>query len=137
MDPKRARDLYQKYAAAVAYVAVETPSGDHRIGSAFHLGENIWVTARHVVDGNKILEIGTTTNSIEDYSEKLEKNNGVLDGDWFSASGGYKVVGQPMLHPEQGVDVAVLRLEGPYTRGWIGHEPELWGERSRQPIPIV
>lgn len=42
-----------------------------------------------------------------------------------------------MLHPDPAVDVAVLRLEGPYTPGWPGHEPELWGDRSQQPMPIV
>jgi hypothetical protein len=72
MDSRRARDLYYKYRAAVAYVAVETPPGDQRIGSAFHVGEGIWVTARHVVEGNRVLAVGTTENSIDDYSEKLE-----------------------------------------------------------------
>jgi hypothetical protein len=42
IDSRRARDLYYKYRAAVAYVAVETPAGDESIGTAFHVGDNIW-----------------------------------------------------------------------------------------------
>jgi hypothetical protein len=29
------------------------------MGSAFHVGENVFITARHVVDGNEILEVLT------------------------------------------------------------------------------
>lgn len=49
-----------KYRAAVAYVAVETPAGDERIGTAFHVGNNTCVTARHAVEGNLVREIATT-----------------------------------------------------------------------------
>jgi hypothetical protein len=40
MEPTRARDLFYKYAGAVAYVAVETPADDQAIGTAFHIGDN-------------------------------------------------------------------------------------------------
>ena len=33
MKPK---ELHEKYASAVAFIAVETPDGDQTIGSAFH-----------------------------------------------------------------------------------------------------
>lgn len=136
MTATRARDLFFKYAAAVAYVAAETPAGDQQVGTAFHVGDNMWVTARHIVDGNKIDAIATTTGSVGAYSKTLEETGGVLEGDAFSLEGGYRVVGKPMLHPDQRVDVAVLCLEGPFTSADLGPEPELWGDRS-QPTPVV
>lgn len=113
MDALRARDLYYKYRAAVAYVAVETAKGDQQIGTAFHVGDNIWVTARHVVENNRILEVATTRESIADYSATFRKNDGAPAGAWFSHAGIYRVAGEPMLHPDPDVDVAALRLDGP------------------------
>lgn len=57
------RQLFDRYAAAVAYVAVELPNGDQAIGSAFHVGDGVFVTARHVVEGRKILEIANTVHA--------------------------------------------------------------------------
>src|SRR4051794_25472985 len=91
MDTSRARELYNKYRAAVAYVAIETTHGDQRIGTAYHVGEGIWITARHVVDGNKVLEIGVAP---------------------FDR---YRLADDPFLHPGDGVDVAALLLEGPLS----------------------
>jgi hypothetical protein len=70
------------------------------------------VTALHVVEGNRILEIATTRWSIADYTATLAKTGGVLNGDSLSHYGFYRLVGEPMFHPE-GADVAALRLEGP------------------------
>ena len=56
------RDLFERYAPAVAYVSVRLPNGDESIGSAFHVGEGVFVTARHVVEGCTILEIANTVD---------------------------------------------------------------------------
>jgi V8-like Glu-specific endopeptidase len=93
MDPSRARDLYYKYAAAVAYVAVRTPAGDESIGTAFHIGSNIWITARHVVEDNEILDIATTRNSVSEYTATLERTGGSLDSSLFSLHGRYRLKG--------------------------------------------
>lgn len=58
MSTESPYELYKKYSKAIAYVAVEKPDGGQGIGTAFHVGEGSFVTARHVVEGNKILEIG-------------------------------------------------------------------------------
>jgi hypothetical protein len=50
----------------MAYIAVEHPDGTSGIGSAFHVGEGVFVTARHVVDGLRIREIATTERSYID-----------------------------------------------------------------------
>ncbi len=133
MDITQAHDLYREHAAAIAYVAVETPDEDERIGTAFHIGENVWVTARHVVEGNKILRIATTEDSIATYSQRMEENRGALKGEWFSPCGVYRLEGEPMLHPTEGVDVAVLKLDGPY--GEFGGA--LYGFPKSQPVPVV
>src|SRR6185503_18471577 len=52
-----AQHLFRKYAPAMAYVVVEKPNGDESIGSAFHVGEGVFVTARHVVDGCALKEV--------------------------------------------------------------------------------
>jgi Trypsin-like peptidase domain len=60
MDSSTARRLYADHAHALAYVDVEKPNGDRNIGSAFHVGEGVFVTARHIVEGNKIVEVKIT-----------------------------------------------------------------------------
>jgi hypothetical protein len=133
VDDSQAHDLYQEYAAAVAYVAVKTPAGDESIGTAFHIGGNVWITARHVVEGNKIVKIGTTESSIANYAQTMAENHGILKGDMFSSSGTYRLVGQPMLHPEDGVDVAALKLDGPYGE----FQGNLYGFPKSMPVPVV
>jgi hypothetical protein len=60
----------------MAYVAVEKPDGSHSIGSAFHVGECVFVTARHVVEGNKILVIKITESIAIDIREYLSRMYG-------------------------------------------------------------
>lgn len=57
MDSLIARKLAHQFGAAVAYVAVRTRDGDASIGTAFHIGERVFLTARHVVENNLIEEI--------------------------------------------------------------------------------
>jgi V8-like Glu-specific endopeptidase len=75
MDDVRAHAVFQEYATGVAYVAVETPASDQKIGSAFHVDENVWITARHVVEKNKIIEIGTTESSTARYLESSKRRD--------------------------------------------------------------
>lgn len=60
MNSRQATTLYQRYACALAYVDILRPNGDRGIGSAFHVGNGVFVTARHVVEGNSIVEIKIT-----------------------------------------------------------------------------
>jgi trypsin-like peptidase len=134
MDQERARDLYFKYRAAVAYVAVRTPAGDNAIGTAFHVGDNVWITARHVVAGNAIEEIATVDESIDRYTERLDMDGGVRLSSECSPAGSYRVVGEPLLHPDETVDVAALQLTGPYSNAF--DKPVLLGDRGR-PTPVI
>lgn len=87
------RELYKRYASSVAYVEVQTPNGDIKIGSAFHVGEGIFITARHVVKDNRIVSVGINV------AGNLTPQEGILK------SG-------PFLHPDDNVDVAAIGLDG-------------------------
>lgn len=106
------RKLFERYAPAVAYVCVELPNGEQSIGSAFHVGDGVFITARHVVDGNKILEIA---NTIERYVPDESGNTTFhdLEGSFrvVCPSKG-RVVQGPLFHPDDSVDVAALVVEG-------------------------
>ena len=41
----------------MAYVAAQAADGSFRRGSAFHVGEGVFVTARHVVENLRIIEV--------------------------------------------------------------------------------
>jgi len=60
MDSRTARHLYAQHRKAMAYVEIQKPDSTLGIGSAFHIGEGVFVTARHVVEGNKILQVKIT-----------------------------------------------------------------------------
>lgn len=53
------QETYLRAAAAVAVVSV-IKDGDEHNGSAFHIGDGIFLTARHVVDGVEIKEVAST-----------------------------------------------------------------------------
>lgn len=106
------RELYERYASAVAYIAVQTPKGDETIGSAFHVGDGVFITARHVVDGNKILSIGTTTERVVPDSNGLVTIQG-KPGRYRSIHAGVGVLRSgPHFHPDESIDVAALVVDG-------------------------
>jgi Trypsin-like peptidase domain len=60
LDSQAAQKLFLKYAPCMAYVAVRGRDGSNSIGSAFHVGEGVFVTARHVVENLEIVEVRST-----------------------------------------------------------------------------
>lgn len=109
---KKARQLFEKYAPAVAYICVELPNGNQSIGSAFHVGDGVFITARHVVDGCKILEVANTINHRVPDEEGSLTIHGVKGRfRHISASHG-RVVRGPLFHPDDQVDIAALVVEG-------------------------
>ncbi|WP_083294665.1 S1 family peptidase [Burkholderia plantarii] len=87
MPPSDAFGIYKKFSGSIVYVSVAQPDGTEGIGSAFHVGEGVFVTARHVVENNEILEVGR-----HDIGEKFE------------------IIAGPFLHKNITIDVAVFRV---------------------------
>lgn len=63
------QSIYHKCRRGVAYVTVEASDGSESIGTAFHIGQGYFVTAKHVVDKNQIIEVGITQprNKLTEY----------------------------------------------------------------------
>lgn len=128
MDSNRARRLYAEHAAAMAYIDVERSDGSRSIGSAFHVGDNVFVTARHVVENNKIIEIKVTEpvgiTTVEYFQEVLKLDNAevrarehekawgrdraILFKHWIEP---LTIIDGPHFHDHPDVDVAAFRVE--------------------------
>jgi len=94
------QETYARAAGAVAFIAIVNANGDDGIGSAFHIGDGIFVTARHVVDGVTIKEIATTKSA--HLSEEAGKKP--------VPPRRLKIVDGPHYGPD-GLDVAVFRVD--------------------------
>src|SRR5687768_4097318 len=104
--------MYEKYAAGLAYVAVELPNGDQSIGSAFHVGGGVFVTARHVVEKNRILSVTTTVHRHVPDPNGLVSFHGLPGKYRWIEAGEAKVVSGPHCHPKSDIDVAAIVTEG-------------------------
>ena len=101
-----ARAQFEHYGPCVAAVETFTANGDRRIGAAFHVGEGVYVTARHVVQ-DKIISV-------------------------FNANVGQGlIVSGPHFHPDPSVDIACFRVEevwpdyiplGGHLDDWMGRD---------------
>ena len=117
MDTEQARKLFERYRGSVAYVEVETPTGDRHLGSAFHVGEGVFVTARHVIEGNLIRSVGTT----EIVYIPLEGDDAATARTYLHSGaddipvhriepGTFRVVSGPHLALDARIDIAVFRV---------------------------
>ena len=142
----------------MAYVAVESPDGTPGIGSAFHVGEGVFVTARHVIEHKRIVEVAMTEHTyvrlegdeaagarvfVNDGQEKYpvhRVDNGVL-----------QIHRGPFFHPNQQVDVAAFQVaeideRTPYARlgdhldDWLGESDFVLSEAiilGYPPLPFT
>jgi S1-C subfamily serine protease len=128
MDTKKARDIYENFAASVAYICVEDKNKDEHIGSCFHVGEGVFVTARHVVEGMTVKSIGTTVpyNEYEDSDVKGVRISKTTYHPSESSS-----FDDPLYHPNPDVDVAIIKVHdleapavplGSHLDDWLGYE---------------
>lgn len=130
MDTRRAQQLFYEHASAMAYVAVEKPDGTHSIASAFHVGEGVFVTSRHVVEGNIIREVKITESlglSTREYLASQGKNDPAEeeireydkqiagpDGEarlWRHYLPPLELASGPHFAPEPHLDVAAFRVK--------------------------
>lgn len=106
MSKDKFRQVYESFAAGVAFVAVEDAEKTQSIGSAFHVGEGVFVTARHVVENKEIISIETTELTLR----PIPDGKGAHEIVHHPSRG--KVVRGPLFHPNEHIDVAVLVVEG-------------------------
>ncbi len=138
MDTEQARAIFEKFSGAMAYIAVEHPDGTHGIGSAFHVGEGVFVTARHVVEGLRVSEIATTEWSYIDAKDSEETLVSIATPDGTQrrvhlvTSSTLKIESGPYFHPDETVDVAVFHVQECDSRvPWVplgGHLDDWLGE---------
>jgi hypothetical protein len=57
------KKLHGELAHGVLYVEVEDASSDKHIGTAFHVGEGVFVTANHVVADKRVTAVGTNVTT--------------------------------------------------------------------------
>jgi hypothetical protein len=106
----------------MAYVAVTNADDVESIGSAFHVGEGVFVTARHVVDNVRINEVQATQafrrplkEGIPEYSDDaiaaIEKAIG-QPPTWPVFQAPLHVIKGPFFHSDAAIDVAVFVTEG-------------------------
>ncbi|HAS41175.1 MAG TPA: hypothetical protein DCS93_11885 [Microscillaceae bacterium] len=102
------KSLYESYRGAMAYIEVELPNGDRSIGSAFHIGEGVFVTAKHVVNNVKILSMATT----EYYYTPDDNGNATINGNPQKYRGELPkeltLKEGPFFHPNGLIDVAAI-----------------------------
>ncbi|MEV8093712.1 serine protease [Kitasatospora sp. NPDC085879] len=158
MDTGQAREFFEKYGPAAAYVEIENPNGDRGMGSAFHVGEGIFVTARHVVEGSKILEIGMTESTYIPMEDGDEESPSLVNlhvkGEYRRAfrvdNGKLSLKSGPHFHADENVDVAVFQVEeidprtpvvmlGSHLDDWLGESDFVLTEAivlGYPPIPM-
>jgi hypothetical protein len=98
------RTLFDRFAPGVAYVDVQDRAGDRHIGTCFHIGNDVFITARHVVEDREILSIATSNAGVRN-----------VGGGWGVADfppERAKTIEGPYFHPKPEYDLAALRLPG-------------------------
>lgn len=99
-----AKRAFAAHRSSVAFVATTDSRGDAGIGTAFHVGEGIFVTARHVLENRVVTEIGFDDDAIA-----------YLRNEGAAASGTMRIPGivithGPYFHRDPQVDVGCFRL---------------------------
>jgi len=104
-----ARTQFAKYRGCVAFITTTDSNGDENIGSCFHVGEGVFVTARHVVEGRTIKEIGFDDDTI---NQELLKDRAY----WGPQTHGrVNIIDGPHFHNNDHVDVACFKVK-PYPQ---------------------
>jgi hypothetical protein len=98
------RDLFDQFAMGVAYISVVSPEQKHGIGTCFHIGDHVFITARHVVEGQTITKIATTNVG-------TKATPGGYNIATYTAGEASSIDG-PFYHPNPQYDLAALRVRG-------------------------
>lgn len=138
MDTARATELLKRLGPSVAFVEVENADGDVAMGSAFHVGDGVFVTASHVLRDMRVLSVATTTTGYVPYREGHGEPPRTMLHDGDKARPVHHVRPRPLVidrgpyhHPDPRVDLAVFGVEavdehqpvlrlGDHLDDWLG-----------------
>ena len=133
--PVPVRTLLHRYGSCMAYVEVRK-GDDVGIGSAFHIGEGIFVTAKHVIEHWEISEVCVDTPDCYYQSDIYHGSRDLTDLKTTVPrvlcdrnSGIVEVVEGPWLHPRKQVDVAAFRVNHVVPNPHyipLGHQLDDW-----------
>ncbi len=103
------QELYLRYCNAVAFLEVEK-EGTIGVGTAFHIGDGIYLTAKHVVEGQNIKTIETTTRGYYFDPKGNAEFNGVRYKQFDRQKG--RLVSGPHYNDAGNDDVALIVVDG-------------------------
>lgn len=140
MDWENARALFKEYGASVAYVETESASGERQVGSAFHVGDGVFVTARQVLAERRVVRVCTTERvriplegSEAENARHFVLEDGVDVPIHEIRPAELEIDRGPFLAPDEDVDVAVFGVAGldPHTPAfYLGSHLDDWLGRS-------
>jgi hypothetical protein len=118
-----ARKTFADYRGAVAYIASKDVNGDEGVGTAFHVGNGVFVTARHVLEGRNVEEVGFDDDSIivTLHEEAARLKSFILPS--------ISITSGPFFHSDPKVDIACFALSvrptsyiplGGHLDDWLG-----------------
>ena len=117
MEESDVQRIVRLTSLACAYITVETPEGDQAIGTAFHIGEGVYLTARHVIERNRVLDVVP-----HDRGRLFEKElktpvptQVMLNGEipiWELHHNKPEITDGPFYHEDSNIDVVAFRLGG-------------------------
>ncbi|MDY0037795.1 MAG: serine protease [Zoogloea oleivorans] len=127
------RTQFHRFRGSVAFIETINSNGEIGIGTCFHVGEGVFVTARHVIEGRSIAEIGFDDGyALLALLEKPEH--------WGKkAHGSMNILSGPHFHCDQTIDVACFKCE-PYPKNWIplgGHLNDWMGQYELVLHPVL
>ena len=121
MDTVRCQKLLQKYAPAMAYISSRDKEDNCGIGSAFHVGEGVFITARHVVENRTIDEIKATEflridikDEFPSYPQEAIDKISEISGSpptWPIIQESLIITDGPFFHSDDSIDIAVFRVK--------------------------
>ncbi|MBZ2206537.1 S1 family peptidase [Massilia soli] len=149
-------DTLQKYSAAVAFVDVCNAAGDRGIGTAFHVGQGVFVTARHVLENCVVERIATVRDHQVPVEGERAKNalsfvarrDGTLQAMHNISRRDIIISEGPFFHDNPQVDVAVFRAHdidpelpwiplGGHLDDWIGDNDFVLWEATVMGFPPI
>jgi len=104
-------------ALCCAAVVVRLPNGDEAIGTAFHVGEGVYLTARHVLENNELLSLIPYDRNwlFRDELTVEASTGGLLNGEipmWSIRHSNPHLARGPFFHEDARVDVAAFVAGG-------------------------